>query len=118
MRVRRVGCAVATGAAAFGVLLASGAAANPVTCAVNASGGYVNCLTAGNPSWEEVAANHAAGTPYRFQLQRFATGDSWGWWQYADQAIHIIPLGLSGSITAQVDNRGTANPASYWVRLV
>lgn len=96
---------------------ASSAAGAQTTCAVNASAGYVNCLTSSDPPWEEVKANQGTGTPYRFQLQRPSTGSTWGWWEYGDQALHVIPLTLTGSITAQVDNRGTANPATYWVKL-
>ena len=116
MRLRAVLCAMATVAAALGIS-ASSAAANPVNGLVNATGGYANCLTGSNPSREEVAANHAAGTPYRVQFQRFATSSTWGWWQFSDLAIHVIPLTLAGSITLQINNLGTVNPASYWARL-
>lgn len=91
MRLRPVLSAVATGAAALGLLLPSSAAANPVTCNVNASAGYVNCLTFTNPSVERVQALHTTGLRYRFQLQRASPAATWGWWEYNDLDTHIIP---------------------------
>ena len=116
MRVRSALFAMAAGAAALG-LWPAGAVANPVNCLVNASGGSVNCLSFANPSTETVKANPAAGLPYRFQLHRPSTSSTWGWWEYNDLDYHVVPLSLSGTIVAQVDNRGTANPASYWVAM-
>lgn len=117
MRLRPVLSAVATGAAALGLLLPSSAAANPVTCNVNASAGYVNCLTFTNPSVERVQALHTTGLRYRFQLQRASPAATWGWWEYNDLDTHIIPVSASGDITAQIDNRGSANPAAYKVSM-
>ena len=91
------------------------ALAAATNCNVNASGGYKNCLTTSNPSTEIVKGWHGAGTPYRWKLHRFSTGSSWGYWQYNDLNYHVLSLGLGGSITSQVDNRGSANPASYYL---
>lgn len=115
MRLRRLffAAAIAPMALGWGASSALGVETN---CLVNASGGYANCLTASDPNWEEVGANHSSGLPYRFQLQRPATGSTWGWWEFNDQATHLIPLSLSGSITAQIDNRGSGNPSSYWIK--
>ena len=98
-------------------LLIGTALAASTNCNVNASGGYANCLSKSNPSAEAVKAWHSAGLAYRFRLHRFSTGSSWGYWQFNDLNYHVVSLGLGGAITAQVDNRGSANPASYYVSL-
>lgn len=116
MRVRAL-CAMATAAAALGVLTQS-AAANPVNCAVNAPVGYVNCLNFADPVEASVRALHVSGRPYRFQLHRAATASTWGWWEYNDGNHHFIAANLSGTITAQVDNRGTGTPSVYEVGMV
>lgn len=113
MSVRRT-LALCAAAVALG---ASQAAGISVNCNVNASGGYANCLSFSAPSQEAVQAYHTAGLPYRFQLHRPATSTLWGWWQYNDRAVHVIALSLSGTIVAQVDNMGSANPAAYWVAM-
>lgn len=113
---RRLVVVAATAAILLG--LAGGAQAAWLNCAVNASGGFANCLSVANPGAEQVKAHHAAGLPYRFQLARFATGSIWGWWEFSDLAYHQIALNVSGTITAQVDNRGSANPASYYVEMI
>lgn len=98
--------------------LPAAATAAWTNCSVNASGGYANCLNFDNPRAEQVKAYHTAGLPYRFQLVRFSTGSIWGWWEYSDLNYHQFGLDVSGTITAQVDNRGTANPAAYYVEMV
>lgn len=107
--------ALAAGAIALGESRAL--AATSTNCPVNASGGYANCLSYAGPGYEMVKAYHAAGLPYRFQLHRPADGARWGYWQWNDRDYHVISLNLSGSITAQVNNLGTANPATYYVEL-
>ena len=92
-------------------------AASSTNCPVNASVGYVNCLSYSGPGYEIAKAHHAAGLAYRFQLHRPADGAKWGYWQWNDLDYHTVFLNLSGSITAQVDNLGTANPASYYVEM-
>lgn len=92
-------------------------AATSTNCAVNASGGYVNCLSYTGPGYETAKAHHAAGLSYRLQLHRPADGARWGYWQWNDLDHHTVSLNLSGSITAQIDNLGTANPASYYLEM-
>lgn len=87
------------------------------TCTVPLTGGYHNCLSATNPSSEAVKAGSAAGTPYRFQLTRFSDGARWGWWEWNNTDYHIVLISISGTVTAQIDNRGSAN-ASYAVELM
>ncbi|MGI9539487.1 MAG: hypothetical protein ACR2N6_04995 [Miltoncostaeaceae bacterium] len=96
-------------------LLIGTALAASTNCYVNASGGYKNCLTTSNPNVEIVKGWHGAGTPYRWKLHRFSNGGTWGYWQYADLNYHVLHLSLGGSITSQVDNRGSANPAAYYL---
>lgn len=86
-------------------------------CAVNASGGYANCLEYGGPNYELAQARHTAGLAYRFQLHRPSDGASWGWWEWSDLGNHVLSLHLGGVIRAQVDNRGSANPAVYYVEM-
>jgi hypothetical protein len=92
-------------------------AASSATCGVNASGGYVTCLSYANPSYEQVRALQSSGLPYRFQLRRASDGATWGAWQYSDTSTHIKVLHLSGTIRAQIDNRGNGNPSSYAVEM-
>jgi hypothetical protein len=100
------------------VLMPAGLArAASTNCAVNASGGFVNCLSYGSPSSEQAKAWHAAGLPYRFQLHRPSDGAIWGYWEWSDLSYHVVFLNLSGTIVGQIDNRGSANPASYFVEL-
>lgn len=114
-KARAVTVALALGT---GTLLASGGAwAASTNCSVDASVGYVNCLSVGSPTSEGVKAYHSAGLPYRFQLVRSSPAAQWGYWQYSDLDYHFIGLNVSGTITGQVDNRGSANPAMYWVEL-
>ena len=80
-----------------------------IPCSVPAAGGYHNCLNAGNPSSEGVKADASAGVPYRFQLARFSDGARWGWWEWNNTDYHIVLISISGTITAQVDNRGATN---------
>jgi len=92
-------------------------AASSTTCSVNASAGYVTCLSYTNPNYEQVRALQTSGLPYRFQLYRASDGATWGSWQYSDTSTHIKVLHLSGTIRAQIDNRGTGNPSSYAVEM-
>lgn len=105
----------AAAALAFGAAYALAAAS--VNCLVNASGGYANCLIHVAPTYEKVKANHSAGTPYSMSLYRASDGARWGPWHYSDLYTHVVPLSVSGTITMQVDNRGTANPASYYCEM-
>ena len=97
--------------------MAGSAQAAATNCPVNASGGFINCLFYAGPSSETAKSWHGAGLPYRFQLHRGSDGAFWGPWQWADMAYHVVFLNLSGTIVAQIDNQGSANPASYWVEL-
>ena len=92
-------------------------AASSTNCGVNASVGYVNCLNFSAPSYEIAKAHHTAGLAYRFQLHRPSDGAKWGYWHWNDLDYHTVMLGLSGSVTAQIDNLGTANPASYYIEM-
>lgn len=86
-------------------------------CSVNASGGYANCLYYSGPGYEVAKAHHGAGLPYRLQLHRPADGARWGYWQWSDLNYHTVSLNLAGTVVAQIDNRGSANPASYYVEM-
>lgn len=109
---------IAVLALAIAGLGAGTAGATSTNCAVNASGGYKNCLSFVNPGAEQAKAWHATGLPYRFQLVRFSDGAVWGWWQWNDLAYHAVTVNVAGTITAQVDNMGTANPASWFVEMI
>lgn len=109
--------AAGLGAACLVLVLVALARADTKNCYVNASGGYANCNDLANPVREGADAQHATGLPYRFQLVRFSDGATWGWWEWNDLDPHIVAIGPSGTITAQVDNRGSANPALYLVKM-
>ncbi len=94
-----------------GILVVALARAASTVCTVAASGGYANCLSVSNPDLEQVRSLHVAGRPYRFQLHRPSDGAVWGWWEWNDGAYHTVFLDLGGSITAQVDNRGSGTTA-------
>lgn len=112
MRVtlRRSALLLAAPAVAIGVAAAIAHASSTV-CNVAASAGYANCLSVSNPTLEQVRSQHVAGRPYRFQLHRPSDGALWGWWEWNDGNHHTVFLSLSGSITAQVDNRGSGTTA-------
>ncbi len=94
-----------------GLLVVAFAQGASTTCNVAASGGYANCLSVANPGIEQARSLHVAGRPYRFQLHRPSDGATWGWWEWNDGSTHTVFLTLSGTITAQVDNRGSGTTA-------
>lgn len=110
VRYRRPALVVAVVAILVALVIAIAQAAS-TTCSVAASGGFANCLTVSNPDLEQARSLHVAGRPYRFQLHRPSDGAVWGWWEWNDGDYHTVFLDLSGSITAQVDNRGSGTTA-------
>ena len=115
LRARALICLV--GLAAVTGFFSDSAVALSTNCDVNASGGFANCLTFNSPSSERVKSWHVAGRPYRFQLYRSSTASIWGWWEWNDGDYHAVSITISGSVQAQVDNRGTGNPTSYFVEM-
>lgn len=111
---RRLGLALVLALVALGSVLVGRALAGvDVNCNVNASGGFANCASWTGPTSESAKAFHSAGTPYQFKLYRASDGGVWGPWTWNDLGYHVVFAGLSGTITAQLDNQGTANPATY-----
>ena len=119
-RVARAGLLLALLLVLAGAFFAARAMAwSSTNCSVNASGGYINCLSYTAPSYETVKANHLAGTGFSFRLYRPSDGAAWGPWAYGygDMNYHAAGVSVSGLIVTQVDNQGTANPASYYVEM-
>ena len=111
MSVRGRALLAALAAAIVAGIVVAVAMAQTVTCTVAASGGFANCLSRANPVQEAAKSWHVAGRPYRFQLHRPSDGATWGWWEWNDGNHHVVYLSLSGTITAQVDNRGSGTTA-------
>ena len=102
---------------AIGIALGAGLAlAASVTCPVAASGGYANCLNGKDPDYDTARSSTSSGTSYRFQLHRAATSSTWGWWEISHTNVFAVSLSLSGTITAQVDYRGSGT-VDYTVSL-
>ena len=116
MRLTRRQGAVFASAVILAGVAATADAVVSTTCYVAASGGYANCLNKANPGWEQAKAPSGSATPYRFQLHRFSDGANWGWWEWNDTSYHTVFLSIAGTVTAQVDNRGSGT-AGYYVAM-
>jgi len=108
--------AAAVAAVLAGALGAAPARATTANCGVAASVGFVGCVTHTSPTLEQARSLHVAGRPYRFQLHRPSDGAIWGWWEWNDGDFHTVYISISGSVTGQVDNRGSGT-TTYTVTL-
>ncbi|WP_217921204.1 hypothetical protein [Miltoncostaea oceani] len=116
VRPAHVLLAAAVAAVLAAAIGAAPARATSATCGIAASAGFVGCVTHTSPTLEQARSLHVAGRPYRFQLHRPSDGAIWGWWEWNDGDYHTVYISISGSVTGQVDNRGSGT-TSYNVTL-
>lgn len=117
LSLRQVALLLALALVAIGSFLVGRALATTADYYVNASGGYANTMSYANPSGEVTKGWHTAGLPYKARLYRGSDGAAWGPWTISTLDYYGIPGSIGGTITTQIDNLGTANPAAYNVSM-